>query len=97
MLQNNCDFSPLKKQISKGLEEISFELNKGIDTLKNDNYCLLDNLEDVKEKLEEVEAIAASFYLNCYFPLPDAPTCDINFGPMYIILRFLLLVLHVPC
>ncbi len=66
MLQNNCDFSPLKEQISKGLAEISLEISKGIHTLENDNYCLLGSLEDIKEKLQRVETIAASFYLNCY-------------------------------
>ncbi|MFD6442991.1 sporulation-specific diadenylate cyclase CdaS [Peribacillus sp. NPDC060186] len=66
MYQKDCDFSPLKEQLTKGLEDISIDINTGINTLKNDNFCLLGKLEDIKNKFEKVETIAASFYLNCY-------------------------------
>ncbi|MET0944370.1 MAG: sporulation-specific diadenylate cyclase CdaS [Flavobacterium sp.] len=72
MNQKNCDFSPLKQQLIKGLEDISFDVNEGIKTLKNDRYCVLGKLEDLKNKFEKVETMAASFYLNCYLsPFTD--------------------------
>jgi diadenylate cyclase len=72
MYQRDCDFSPLKQQLTKGLEDILFDVNKGIKTLKNDSYCVLGELEDIKDKFEKVETMAASFYLNCYLsPFTD--------------------------
>ncbi|OMP67194.1 sporulation-specific diadenylate cyclase CdaS [Domibacillus epiphyticus] len=66
MQQRNCDFSPLKQQLIKGHEDISFDINKGIKTLKTEGNCVLGKLEDLKDKFEKVETMAASFYLNCY-------------------------------
>lgn len=72
MNQHNCDFSPLKHQLIEDLENVSAEIHKGIDSLKNENYCLLGRLEVIKEKFEQIETIAASFYLNCYLsPFTD--------------------------
>jgi diadenylate cyclase len=66
MNQTNCDFSPLKQQITDGLKKVSLEIDKGLDSLQNENYCLLGKLEDIKDNIEQIETIAASFYLNCY-------------------------------
>jgi diadenylate cyclase len=69
---NSCDFSPLKDQLMEGLKLVSAEINKGIKSLENENYCLLGKLEDLKEKFEQIETLAASFYLNCYLsPVTD--------------------------
>ena len=64
--QMNCDFSPLKEQLIKGLENVLVEVNHGIKTLRSDDYCLLGKLADIKGEFEKAEAVAASFYLNCY-------------------------------
>ena len=66
MSHNTFDLTPLKKQLTESLESISFEINKGIKTLNNDSYCVLGELKDLKDKFEEVETMAASFYLNNY-------------------------------
>lgn len=72
MKQSNCDFSPLKEQLKIELETISLEINKGLTTLDNDNFCLLGGLATIKEQFEKAEAVAASFYLNCYLsPFTD--------------------------
>ena len=65
MKQTDCDFSPLKQQITDGLKKVSLEIDKGLDSLQNENYCLLGKIEDIKENIEQIETIAASFYLNC--------------------------------
>jgi diadenylate cyclase len=62
----NCDFSPMKQQFSIKIQEITNELQHSLEVLGNENYCLLGNLEAIKEKFIEMESVAASFYLNCY-------------------------------
>ena len=62
----NCDFSPLKQQLSEGIQQITNELQHSLFALGNENYCLLGNLEAIKEKFIQIETVAASFYLNCY-------------------------------
>ena len=62
----NCDFSPLKHQLSEGIQQITNELQHSLFALDNENYCLLGNLEAIKEKFLQMESVAASFYLNCY-------------------------------
>lgn len=72
MKQNSCDFSPLKHTLIEELEHVSTEINKGVESLKNENYCLLEKLENIKGKFEQIETVAASFYLNCYLsPFTD--------------------------
>jgi diadenylate cyclase len=71
-IEINCDFSPLKEQLIKSLNNISVEVNKGLSTLEDNNYCLLGELAKIKETFEKTEAVAASFYLNCYLsPFTD--------------------------
>ncbi|WHY77889.1 sporulation-specific diadenylate cyclase CdaS [Neobacillus sp. WH10] len=62
----NCDFSPMKQQLSEGIQHITDELQHSLDTLDNENYCLLAKLEEIKDKFIQMEAVASSFYLNCY-------------------------------
>ncbi|MFJ7826041.1 sporulation-specific diadenylate cyclase CdaS [Psychrobacillus sp. NPDC096623] len=66
MSQNVFDLSQLKLKLTESLENISFDINKGIKTLNNDSYCVLGELKDLKDKFEEVETMAATFYLNNY-------------------------------
>ena len=72
MERSNCDFSPLKEQLKKELKGVSFEVNIGLKTLEEDNFCLLGKLAIIKEQFEKAETMAASFYLNCYLsPFTD--------------------------
>lgn len=66
MIQNDCDFSPLKQQLVKGLQNVTKEIEQVILALDNENNCLLGNIEGLKEKFEAIETVASSFYLNCY-------------------------------
>lgn len=49
------------------------ELNKGLEILEGDGeYCILGKLEEIKERFDELETVAASFYLKCYLsPFTD--------------------------
>ncbi|MEH7238697.1 sporulation-specific diadenylate cyclase CdaS [Bacillus sp. JJ1562] len=72
MNQPNCDFSPLKQQIVKGLRNVSKEIDSITLALENENNCLLGSIEELKQKFEEIETVASSFYLNCYLsPFTD--------------------------
>lgn len=66
MNTTNCDFSPMKQQLSKSMQEIINDLQHSLTSLGNENYCLLGNLEAIKEKFMKMESVSASFYLNCY-------------------------------
>ncbi|MCM3724636.1 sporulation-specific diadenylate cyclase CdaS [Neobacillus cucumis] len=66
MDDNNCDFSPMKQHLEDGIENLIVMLQSNLKVLGNENYCVLGSLEDVKEHLNEIESIAASYYLNCY-------------------------------
>ncbi|MET3695853.1 uncharacterized protein (TIGR00159 family) [Bacillus oleivorans] len=72
MYQPNCDFTSLKEEIIEGLQTVSSEIDEGLKTLQNDNDCVLGKLEELKERFEQIETVAASFYLNCYLsPFTD--------------------------
>ncbi|MBA9027205.1 MULTISPECIES: sporulation-specific diadenylate cyclase CdaS [Bacillaceae] len=66
MSVTNCDFSPMKKKMSEGLQQITNELQNSLEILGNENYCLLGKLEEIRDQFIQTESIAASFYLNCY-------------------------------
>ncbi|WP_259545461.1 sporulation-specific diadenylate cyclase CdaS [Heyndrickxia sp. FSL K6-6286] len=66
MDSNNCDFSPMKRQIETDMKHLIHQLQSNLDLLGNEKYCLLGNLESIKDQLIAIESMAASFYLNCY-------------------------------
>lgn len=66
MNDTHCDFSPIKQQLSEGIQYITHELQHSLEVLANENYCLLSKLEEIKKKFNQIESVAASFYLNCY-------------------------------
>lgn len=65
-MDSNCDFSPIKQQLSVGIQHITYELQHSLKELGNEDCCFLNNLEEIKKKFIQIESIAASFYLNCY-------------------------------
>jgi diadenylate cyclase len=56
----------MKLLMSEGIKQITIDLQHSLEILGNENYCLLGNFEEIKEKFIQVESVAASFYLNCY-------------------------------
>ena len=49
MSRGAFDLTQLKRKLIESLENISFEINKGIKTLNNDSYCVLGELKDLKK------------------------------------------------
>ncbi|GHI00112.1 sporulation-specific diadenylate cyclase CdaS [Neobacillus kokaensis] len=66
MDSQNCDFSPMKQNLEHGIQNLIHLLQSNLKVLGNENYCVLGSLEDVKDQLNSIESMAASFYLNCY-------------------------------
>ncbi|SEB71176.1 Diadenylate cyclase (c-di-AMP synthetase), DisA_N domain [Paenibacillus sp. GP183] len=64
--QQDCDVSPLKEQMKLQLRQISKEIERSLATLDNENYCLLSEFVLISDAIQNVESIAASFYLQCY-------------------------------
>ncbi|WP_409276001.1 sporulation-specific diadenylate cyclase CdaS [Neobacillus sp. SCS-31] len=83
MDQENCDFSPMKQSLKKDISQVITALQSSLETMDNENYCLLGNFERIKNQFIQVEMTAASFYLNCYLSpftdkYPELTTCVQN-------------------
>jgi diadenylate cyclase len=66
LIQNDCNVSPLQQQLVKRLQNATKDIEQVIVALGHENDCLLGRIEGLKEKIEEIEIVASSFYLNCY-------------------------------
>ncbi|MFF2091496.1 sporulation-specific diadenylate cyclase CdaS [Paenibacillus sp. NPDC058174] len=67
MEQNNCDFSPLKQEIKQELlsmKQSFIDLFHRLDEENND--CMLNEFEQIKNKVVELESLAAAYYLRCF-------------------------------
>jgi diadenylate cyclase len=68
----NCDFSPMKQRVKEDIRQVITALQNSLETMDNENYCLLGNFEKIKNKFVHIEMNAATFYLNCYLsPFTD--------------------------
>jgi diadenylate cyclase len=78
MESHDCDFSPLKIKVKEGLQQISNELIQNINSLDDENQCLLSHFEEIKQRFLRIEALAAFFYLNCYLSSYTEKYVDIS-------------------
>ncbi|GGG26111.1 sporulation-specific diadenylate cyclase CdaS [Paenibacillus abyssi] len=62
----NCDMSPVKEQLKADLQQLVTRMETCLADLDDENYCLLQKFEDIRETFVHSEAIASSFYLQCY-------------------------------
>lgn len=62
-----CNDLPLKQTVVEGLIHISNEIKYNLDLFQeSEQHCILCNLETIKEKFQQIETMASSFYLKCY-------------------------------
>ncbi|WP_082306861.1 sporulation-specific diadenylate cyclase CdaS [Bacillus sp. FJAT-27245] len=66
MDRDNCDFSPMKQSLKKNINQVIMALQSSLETMDDENNCLLGNFERIKNQFIQVEMNAATFYLNCY-------------------------------
>lgn len=60
------------EQLRVDLEQITLEIKESLDSLGDQNYCLLGKFEEIRERFTLIETTAASFYLMCYLsPFTD--------------------------
>ncbi|MFJ8260950.1 sporulation-specific diadenylate cyclase CdaS [Rummeliibacillus sp. NPDC094406] len=62
----NCDFTPMEQVLKEDIRQVITVLQNSLDEMGKENYCLLGNFENVKDKFSDIEVKAATFYLNCY-------------------------------
>ncbi|MFS0839155.1 sporulation-specific diadenylate cyclase CdaS [Paenibacillus sp. 1P03SA] len=71
----DCDFSPMKQHLKDDLEKLISRLQRSIQTLDEENHCMLGEIEGIKENFLNIESRASTFYLNCYLsPFTDKYT-----------------------
>jgi diadenylate cyclase len=63
---DKCDTSPLKEQIKTYLQQITLDIQRSLNSLDDENLCMLGQFERIRDKFIYMESVAASFYLNCY-------------------------------
>lgn len=61
----NCDFSFMREEISEGLQHLTTKLQHVLSFLDGDD-CILCNLEEIREELNQLESVTGSYYLKCY-------------------------------
>ncbi|TDG00105.1 sporulation-specific diadenylate cyclase CdaS [Paenibacillus piri] len=84
MQSTHCDASALKVQLRQQLTHIGDEIQRSLDHLDQDAYCLLTELDDVKEAFRSVESIAASFYLQCYLASFTTSYVELSVGIQHL-------------
>ena len=73
----------MKQLLKKDIVQVITDLQSSLETMDNENYCLLGNFEKIKNKFVHIEMKAATFYLNCYLSpftdkYPELSTCVQN-------------------
>ena len=66
MDNNNCNTSSLKVHLEKQLLELSSLAKHNIELLSNENICLVQQFEGMKNVMVDIITTAASYYLKCY-------------------------------
>ncbi|WP_159881433.1 sporulation-specific diadenylate cyclase CdaS [Paenibacillus puerhi] len=66
MIYDNCNSSSLKEHLEKSLEEISSLAKHNIELLSNEDVCLVQQFENMRNVMTDIVTTAASFYLKCY-------------------------------
>ncbi|MEJ9217605.1 sporulation-specific diadenylate cyclase CdaS [Paenibacillus glucanolyticus] len=66
---HDCNFTPLKRKLKNQLIDIKKHIENVIVNLDQNSSCLLNELDLVRTKFLEAEAISSTYYLNCFlFP-----------------------------
>ncbi|MEK4424930.1 sporulation-specific diadenylate cyclase CdaS [Solibacillus sp. FSL K6-1523] len=87
MDKGGCDFSPMELTIKEDIRQVITALQKNVEMMGDENYCLLGNFEKIKEEFLSIEMKAATFYLNCYLSpftdkYPELSTCVQNMSKL---------------
>jgi diadenylate cyclase len=92
MQKESCDLSPMKDQLIKHMSIISTEIQSSMDSLVKDDVnderkCFLSRLNEIRESFNQVESIAASFYLQCYLSSFTSHYLDLSISIQHLSAR----------
>ncbi|SKA91133.1 sporulation-specific diadenylate cyclase CdaS [Sporosarcina newyorkensis] len=62
----NCNFTPMKRTLTEDIRQVITALQKNVEVMNDENFCVLGDFEEIKEAFLSIEMRAATFYLNCY-------------------------------
>ncbi|CAM5783292.1 MULTISPECIES: sporulation-specific diadenylate cyclase CdaS [Brevibacillus] len=72
MEPRDCDMSPMKLQVESDLQQLILDIQHSLVSMRDENHCVLGNLDQIKRGFFQIESTAASFYLYCYLaPFTD--------------------------
>lgn len=72
MEPRDCDMSPMKLQVESDLQQLILDIQHSLVSMRDENHCVLGNLDQIKRRFFQIESTAASFYLYCYLsPFTD--------------------------
>lgn len=72
MEPRDCDMSPMKLQVESDLQQLILDIQHSLVSMRDENHCVLGNLDQIKQRFFQIESTAASFYLYCYLaPFTD--------------------------
>ncbi|MBB6735629.1 sporulation-specific diadenylate cyclase CdaS [Cohnella zeiphila] len=66
MERQTCDEAPIKELLKNQLHIIAEKIKNNLDSIENENICLLSDFERIGQLFKKAESLAASFYLQCY-------------------------------
>ncbi|MRG27073.1 sporulation-specific diadenylate cyclase CdaS [Laceyella tengchongensis] len=66
MSVNDCDTSVLKKQLVQNLLAVADQINRFLEVVDDEDKCLLGEFRSIRNQIVMSEALASSFYLQCY-------------------------------
>lgn len=66
MEKKDCDFSHLKLELREQLSKIRGRLDHVMANLDAGDSCLLNEIENMSRFFADVEALASTYYLNCF-------------------------------
>ncbi|MFD3257117.1 sporulation-specific diadenylate cyclase CdaS [Paenibacillus lentus] len=80
MIDRNCNSSSLKEHLEQRLKEISSLARHNIELLNNENVCLVQEFESMRNIMTDIVTTAASFYLKCYLSPYTSKYEDLTIG-----------------
>ncbi len=65
-MEKDCDFSIIKDSLKEGIHEVIQSLQDNLEVFDQEEICVLEDLERVKNDVERIKRKASHYYLNCY-------------------------------
>lgn len=84
MQPKDCDAAPMKDQIKQLLRHIADEIKRSLSVIDIESHCLLSDFDQIRGSFKQMEAMAASFYLQCYLSSFTTKYADLSSAIQYL-------------